>query len=109
MAGVKRLAPDPRGRVRASPPPAVTRRALPPTAPTPASPPIAHEEDDHAASSFAAPGVDRRELRKLKRGAHTATSRLDLHGMTAAQATTAVARFIERSRTAHRCVCIVHG
>jgi DNA-nicking Smr family endonuclease len=57
-----------------------------------------------------APGIDRREIRKLRRGEHTVRCRLDLHGMTVTQATTSVGRFIENSRHArYRCVCIIHG
>jgi DNA-nicking Smr family endonuclease len=59
---------------------------------------------------FTAPGVDRRELRKLKRGDYRAEETLDLHGLSAAEARKEVARFIEHSRRARiRCVCIVHG
>jgi DNA-nicking Smr family endonuclease len=61
-------------------------------------------------SDFVAPGVDRRELRKLRRGTYTIQHRLDLHGQTLASASTSVHRFIQESRSArHRCVCIVHG
>jgi len=54
--------------------------------------------------------VDRREIRKLKRGDYTVDGRLDLHGRTAAEACPDVRRFVEQSRhSRHRCVCIVHG
>jgi DNA-nicking Smr family endonuclease len=54
--------------------------------------------------------VDRRELRKLKRGEYPVQGRLDLHGMTAAEARASAGRFIDDSRHLHRrCVCIVHG
>jgi DNA-nicking Smr family endonuclease len=59
---------------------------------------------------YVAPGVDRRELRKLRRGEHTVRDRLDLHGLTVAEAGRSVKRFIDNSRHArHRCVCIIHG
>jgi DNA-nicking Smr family endonuclease len=59
---------------------------------------------------FVAPGVDRREIRRLRRGTYTVQARMDLHGHTLAEAAVSVHRFIERSRqTRHRCVCIVHG
>ena len=65
---------------------------------------------DGSDDDFAAPGVDRREIRKLKRGEYAAEDRRDLHGMTAADACASVGRFIENSRhRRHRCVCIVHG
>ncbi len=54
-----------------------------------------------------APGVDRREIRRLRRGDYVPSGRLDLHGSRAAEAVEAVTQFIERSR--HRCVCIIHG
>jgi DNA-nicking Smr family endonuclease len=113
MDGVRKIAADPRGRVQA--PPVVSplrsgqnpRRTDPPrpSAPTAAS----EQADDDSATGFAAPGVDRRELRKLKRGDYIPGKRLDLHGMTGAEAVASVTRFIEKSRGLHRCVSIVHG
>ncbi|MEO8256551.1 MAG: Smr/MutS family protein [Acidobacteriota bacterium] len=59
---------------------------------------------------FAAHGVDRREIRKLKRGDYPPGERHDLHGMTSVNACASVQRFIDSSRRARqRCVCIVHG
>ena len=96
---VVRLPPDSRGRVRAVPP--VT---LPPAA-TPAG-----DDDVESDEDFAAPGVDRREIRKLKRGEYVAADRRDLHGMTAAAGCASVKQFLESSRhNRHRCICIVHG
>jgi DNA-nicking Smr family endonuclease len=97
---------DRRERVRAEPPIEV------PKGPRASTPPPAREqpdEDDDSASSFAVPGVDRREIRKLKRGDHVPGRRLDLHGVTAAEAVAKVTRFIADSRPLHRCVCIIHG
>jgi DNA-nicking Smr family endonuclease len=99
MRDVVRLQPDPRGRVRAAPrinaPPAAASR------PTPV---------DESADAFVAPGVDRREIRKLKRGVYPAADSRDLHGMTAAHAGAVVRQFIENSRhRGLRCVSIVHG
>ena len=66
----------------------------------------AEEQDDE----FAAHGVNRREIRKLKRGDYAPADRRDLHGMTAIEASASVRRFIDASRhNSHRCVCIVHG
>ena len=99
MADVVPLGPDPRRRVRHAP------RISAPAAPTP---PDIH--DDGGDDAFAAPGVDRKEIRKLKRGEYAAGDRYDLHGMTAADACASVERFIDSSRhSRHRCVCIVHG
>lgn len=58
----------------------------------------------------AAPGIDARLLRSLRRGDFSIQARLDLHGMTQAEAKTAVDRFLTDSRrTGKRCVLIVHG
>jgi DNA-nicking Smr family endonuclease len=102
MADVVRLEPDPRGRVRAAPVIGAPPRAAP----------AADRDggDEAPDGAFAAPGIDRREIRKLKRGEHVAGDRRDLHGMTAAEAGAAVRQFLESSRRRHhRCVCIVHG
>jgi len=99
MSDVVRLEPDPRGRMRATPP---VSRTPPVTAPDDDR----HESDD----DYAAPGIDRREIRKLKRGAYRVGDRRDLHGMTIAAACAKVREFIESSRHhRYRCVCIVHG
>ena len=59
---------------------------------------------------FARPGLQRREIRRLRRGYHPVQDRLDLHGLFAAEAERAVLEFIDRSRTRGlRCVCIIHG
>lgn len=118
MADVVPLVQDPRGRVRSAPhvtaPRAATRHASPSTR---------HDiQDADAVSnvSFVAPGVDRRELRKLKRGDYVpgkTSSRLDLHGQTAAEAVASVKRFINSQTSLARrassvrasVVCIVHG
>ena len=68
------------------------------------------EDADISDNDFAAHGVDRREIRKLKRGEYIVRDRRDLHGMTGADALASVERFIENSRYAgHQCVCIIHG
>lgn len=84
--------------------------SLPPIAkPLPARKADEDGEED-ADGSFAADGVDRRELRKLTRGEHPPASRLDLHGLKAAEACASVQRFVDASRRQHhRCICIVHG
>jgi len=102
MADVVRLPPDPRGRVRATP--------VISSPPHRAVPPDRGSDPGESVEAFAAPGVDRRELRKLKRGDHIAGDRRDLHGLTAAEACAAVKQFIASSRQRHlRCVAIVHG
>lgn len=58
----------------------------------------------------ASPGTDRNLLRALRRGDFSIQGRLDLHGMTQAQAREAVERFLSDSRRASkRCVLIIHG
>jgi DNA-nicking Smr family endonuclease len=65
---------------------------------------------DEPADAFAAPGIDRREIRKLKRGEYPVANRRDLHGMTTTEACASVGRLIDSSRrNGHRCICIVHG
>ena len=104
MADVVPLAPDPRGRVRGRP--AVT----PPPRPTlRASPSVPDEEGAAEQEGYVAPGVDRRELRKIKRGDYAPGAELDLHGQTAAEATAKMRLFIDSRRHRHRCVCIIHG
>jgi DNA-nicking Smr family endonuclease len=104
MAGVAPLRPDPRGRVRRPP-----LRTPPPRLATAPST-VSVEQAGAPPDAFAAPGVNRREIRKLKRGDYRAEDTLDLHGRSVAVAKKDVARFIENSRHARlRCVCIVHG
>ena len=106
MADVVPLAPDARGRVRAAPAPAVTTRRK---ATVPAASPASDDDDLGAEESYAAPGVDRRELRKIRRGDYAPGSVLDLHGQTAAEAVANVRQFIDTQRGRQRCVSIVHG
>lgn len=105
MADVVPLPPDKRGHVRATPATPALRVRRTPTQP---SSPLSDDDEDQA-GGFAAPGVDRRELRKLKRGDYPPGGRLDLHGMTVAEASATVLRFLDASRGRDRCVCIVHG
>jgi DNA-nicking Smr family endonuclease len=71
---------------------------------------VSSDSDLEFDADFAADGVDRREIKKLKRGEYAAADRLDLHGLTADAASTSVKQFLGISRRAsRRCVCIVHG
>lgn len=55
-------------------------------------------------------GVDRRLLKRLRRGDFSRQGHLDLHGMTRQEAREAVQQFISQSRVAgRRCVLIIHG
>ena len=59
---------------------------------------------------FSRPGLQRREMRRLRRGQPPVQDQLDLHGLRASEAERAVLEFIDRSRARGlRCVCIVHG
>jgi DNA-nicking Smr family endonuclease len=101
MRGVTPLRRDARGRVRSRP-----------TPPAPATRSEDRREDvpEPRADGFAAPGIDRRELRRLRRGEYPPAARLDLHGETAADAVARAERFLAASRHRRfRCVCIVHG
>ena len=104
MADVIPLAPDARGRVRAARTAATRQRAA-----APASSPASHDDGIGADEGYVSSGVDRRELRKIKRGDYVPGSVLDLHGQTAAEAVASVKQFIESRRGRYRCVCVVHG
>ena len=59
---------------------------------------------------FARPGLQRREIRRLRRGYHRVQDQLDLHGLLASEAERAVLEFVDHSRARGlRCVCIIHG
>jgi len=59
---------------------------------------------------FARPGLQQRQLQRLKRGQLPIGAELDMHGMTAATARTAVVSFIDRCREQRiRGVRIIHG
>lgn len=55
-------------------------------------------------------GIDRANAERLKRGLHPIEGRLDLHGMTQAEAHRALAGFIHQARAAgQRCVLVITG
>lgn len=69
-----------------------------------------------AASSQSSPtldrfsGIDRANAERLKRGQHRIEDRLDLHGMTQAEAHRALNAFVRNSRHAgRRCVLVITG
>ena len=99
MRDIVRLEPDPRGHAR----------SVAPIRP-PRNSPQRTEHADVSDNDFVAHGVDRREIRKLRKGEYPVRGRRDLHGMTRAEALASVRRFIENSRHGrHRSVCIIHG
>jgi len=76
-----------------------------PEAAAPSSPPPAP-----ALAHGMAPGVDRRTADNLRRGRMTIEARLDLHGMTQAEAHSRLIAFIEGHQSAgRRCVLVVTG
>ena len=55
-------------------------------------------------------GLDRKLLRKLRKGAFSTRAHIDLHGKTRREAKDVVERFLRESRRqGHRCVLIIHG
>jgi DNA-nicking Smr family endonuclease len=85
----------------------------PVTLPPPAASPARAEDGDATTDShadFAVDGVDRREIRRLKRGEYPPAVHCDLHGLTADAAQAEVRRILDASRRRQqRCICIVHG
>jgi DNA-nicking Smr family endonuclease len=99
------LSGDSRRRVRPTSP-----VSLPPIATAAAARNAPSATDAESDADFAADGVDRRDLMKLKRGGYASADRCDLHGLSADAASARVKQFLDSSRQArHRCVCIVHG
>ena len=118
MMGVSRIDPDPRGRVGA---------------PEPAPRPVSRRDADEAEAyaeladliegvgqfNFTdtdeyiegiAPGLDKRLLRRLRKGDFALQGHVDLHGMNREEARAAVEDFLTRARSSgKRCVLIVHG
>lgn len=76
---------------------------------------LADEYDPAALESgeelvYARPGLQRRILRRLRRGHYSLAAELDLHGMTVAVARVALQEFLlECRRHDYRCVRIIHG
>lgn len=101
-------APGPAPRIRQVPtsaPPRPFARTPPPvlTHFTPKPPEVERLRD-------VTPGLDRRTARSLRRGERSPDARLDLHGMTADRAHSALTRFIHESRSrGHRCVLVITG
>lgn len=59
---------------------------------------------------FARPGLQQRQLQRLRRGQLPVEAELDMHGMTIPVAEIEVARFLAHSRDQNiRCVRIIHG
>lgn len=68
------------------------------------------EDATGASLSFLRPGLQGRVFRRLKRGQLGIQDRLDLHGMTADEASARLAGFLARAQANQlRCVLIIHG
>jgi len=120
MSGVLPLAADPRGRLGAPPPTAerapIRRRAVEEAE---AYAQLADLVDGTGAFDIAdtdeyieglAPGIDRRLLKKLRKGDYALQGHVDLHGLSSDEAHAEVERFLDGARDAgKRCVLIVHG
>jgi len=99
------FAPDAARRVRATSPVSLAPIAKPRATDDPHA-----DADVDSGADFVAHGVDRREIRKLKRGDYSPAHRYDLHGLTTDAASAGVKQFLASScRSGRRCVCIVHG
>lgn len=75
---------------------------------------IAHEHLANIAPEeslfFARPGLQHREIRRLKRGEFPIEATLDLHGQTIAEAGALLSHFLGDAQTEGlRCVCVIHG
>ncbi len=123
MAGVAPLEPDPRGRrgapdavdetVKRAP---LARRAAEDAE---AYAQLADLVDGVGAFDIAdsdeyieglAPGIDRRILKRLRKGDYAIQDHVDLHGMSSEEAHDEVVRFLEKSRVSgKRCVLVIHG
>ena len=100
--GVKPLAPRAAPSPRPPTPAPLTPVAAPPLSAQPAPmPPLAADRPA---------GLDRANAERLKRGKQRIEGRLDLHGMTQAEAHSALAGFIRRARAdGKRCVLVITG
>jgi DNA-nicking Smr family endonuclease len=88
-------------------PPAKPRKTVAPKSRPPAAP---FAKPAQALSHGASPGVDRRTAERLKRGQMEIDARLDLHGMTQAEAHGRLTAFVEAHQAAgRRCVLVVTG
>lgn len=103
----RNAAPKPRKEKKAASK-AEAAPALPHSAFIPAPPNPALALDDHPRGRI--PGLDRRTQQKLQRGQMPIDATIDLHGMTQAEAHSALNGFIDRQyRLGRRCVLVITG
>lgn len=90
-------------------------RAVISEVPRPIDPDSARVEESRATPPLMPPldrfaGIDRANAERLRRGLHRIEARLDLHGMTQAEAHRTLSAFIAASRDAgRRCVLVITG
>jgi DNA-nicking Smr family endonuclease len=103
-----RLKEQDAGALDDAPPPVVARRRS--RQPAGRQPAGLRVEVDGGRMVGLAPGVDRRQLRRLRRGQVPVDHEIDLHGYTEAQARQNVRReLLLASQRGWRCVRIIHG
>lgn len=72
--------------------------------------PHAMESENGSALSYRRPSVSLKTMRRLARGGISVQGEIDLHGLSATEASEALKDFIERSLLrGHTCIRIVHG
>lgn len=111
--GVKAYRADPPPPTRPKPSPPAPRRAVRaamPLAGTASCPPAIKTPDPVDLRAGEHAGIDKSTRRRLAQGQLAIESRLDLHGMTAAQAERRLAGFIDSAtRQDQRCVLVITG
>lgn len=85
-------------------------KPAPPRSPAPAAAPPAPPERPAAPARGRLAGVDRRTAERLRRGQYPIDARLDLHGMTQAQAHQTLTLFVRQCHAAgKRCLLVITG
>lgn len=93
----------------APPPPSIVRRARPAPIPASPAPPLAGPAFPEIGHGDIA-GVDKRTAQRMRRGQLPIEARIDLHGLTEADAHRALAAFvIGAQQSGRRCVLVVTG
>ena len=110
---VRKVAHDRTGPINKPLPPRPDKHRKPDVQPTTDFLSNHHDNDEVAADDllfFTRPGLQQRQLQRLKRGQLPIRAELDMHGMTANQARNAIGEFINLCHDRQlKCVRIVHG
>ncbi|HLJ19190.1 MAG TPA: Smr/MutS family protein [Stellaceae bacterium] len=108
MRGVTPLAPARAARATEETEPEIERAPAP--RPRPMTTPVKRAQSLPPLAPGDSPGVDRRTAEKFRRGQLAVDARLDLHGMTQAEAHPALASFIQRAHASGlRTVLVITG